>query len=940
MELSVKKLRLFGIEWGNHHRPYIDHIIIHVAKWTPINIAIQQVGDLKHLGIIWGMDLLNQSQFTNAQQLLVKWCKHARLSRLSPMSKKIALEAAIYQKIIFYARLATWSQDQLTLLDRTVASFIRKTHKTAFNMPLDLLYLPKNLGGLGYKKLSHEIRKAQFALLWRLLSSTGHSKLSALSCISRGFRAAGQSTSPMTKQKMESSLLDRWWIHGITDYLSLMDLHLYSNGPALTEADQWIGQGLSLEQRSTLARLGLLTKGEALMDNDHANPLIQQIPLTACQTGPITLRPGQVWKCGDVTWEILAINRVHLQVIYWKPNPRNPQQLYIDEDNFCLGAGSHNMLDKEHVISLDNCELLTLDIEHHRRNGCTYSNILHTNPRRFTWPLNPLLRQPSSLMELISPLPDRVRDIYTDGSWATSGSSADRLLHNGSITATGAVILEDITEWGPIVYHGIQILGNLERPKSAYTYELLSIMLAAAITPYTDMTGCIRSDCVSAISTVTKCWKHRGLYRSYPLIGAIINTLNSKHITHVKAHPEKKKIDKEWTDQDCGIYVADQTASGKHCETTKSTIHSAALMDLMAADIPFMYLDGNGAHVIEDLNERYHRFEASRYLSKRDQYRQLDPINPRPAKWAGMNLTYMANITDSKKLKLSEAGSAVKALFDWHYTGSNRIKGSPNANACCNLCGKFEDRKHILLLCKHPEQSRLRQDLFMEARDDISLLPTGPVTTTAWELFTILESPLGHQLMTGQLEPELRAIISNNPVLNLPLPEYSWKLIHKILKKVGMAALNILRNHILLTARLLAGTTPSGLVRTSAGIQKSITSLYAPVTLSQPTLPSKPPALDPATEVSYNTHVDSVPNPIMTMINTNRLVPVNENYNEDDDLTVHPKRHSFFTIYDGTEMIPIRGKGPWRPHQPHMTSLARQNKRFMRTILGKRKYTT
>ena len=153
-----------------------------------------------------------------------------------------------------------------------------------------------------------------------------------------------------------------------------------------------------------------------------------------------------------------------------------------------------------------------------------------------------------TIAELLHPIPTHIRDIYTDGSWAISGTPANRILTNGTITAAGAIILEDVSEWGPLVYHGIRINGNLPLPKSAYIYELLSIMLAAAIAPNTVMTGSIRSNCLSAISTANKCWKHKGLYRTYPLIGAVINQLSSKHIIHVRAHPEKRKIDHEWTD--------------------------------------------------------------------------------------------------------------------------------------------------------------------------------------------------------------------------------------------------------------------------------------------------------------------------------------------------------------------------------------------------------
>ena len=75
--------------------------------------------------------------------------------------------------------------------------------------------------------------------------------------------------------------------------------------------------------------------------------------------------------------------------------------------------------------------------------------------------------------------------MYTDGSWTLTGSTAHRIISDGTKLASGAVVLEDVSEWGPIIYHGIKITGDLENPKSAYIYELLAITLAAALSAST-----------------------------------------------------------------------------------------------------------------------------------------------------------------------------------------------------------------------------------------------------------------------------------------------------------------------------------------------------------------------------------------------------------------------------------------------------------------------
>ena len=987
MAISIEKLRLFGIIWGNHHRLADEHITIHQLNWTPVNIPIQHTGDLKHLGIIWGMDLLNHTQLSSAAELLTTWCKFASYSRLSIASKKIALEASIYQKVIYFARFASWDVKQLKSLDSIVAAFIKKTHKTAVNLPLDLVFLPKNLGGLGYKKLSHEIQKAQFALLWRLLASHGCSKYATLSCIARGFKAAGQLSPHCLNSDMTASLGERWWIHGVQDYLNLLDLKLHRNGPTPCQADEWPGTVLQDTQKAELSRLGIATYGELYMAGDTIDlPSILGIPnITPCPWQPITLRTGQVWRLNNHIWEILATNPDHLQIIYWQPHPQDPNLLFLDEENFCSGSGSKHTLHRNELMNIYFATILTLDVESHRSNGHTVSKILFERLRHFCWPTHytpsPVdeLREALSLSE--TPLPTKARDIYTDGSWSLWGSAASRLLQNGNIRARGAVVLEDISDWAPVSYYGIKIVGSIGRAKSAYIYELLSITLASLVVQLTEVTGPIRSDCLSAIKTVSKCWWSRHLYRSYPLIGAAIRTLHPHRIAHVRAHPERKKIDKEWTDQDCGIYVADQIAGGKPTLTIKAGILDSTLLDIITLPLPYTYRDLDDSYVIEDLHDRYHRLAAQRYLTRRDIYRTSDPINPRPAKWAGMNLTQMAHMTGTKKLNLSEGSSATQNLFDWNCIGSNRIKGNPIANSLCHLCGKFEDRPHILLHCKHPEILRLRTSLMDEAREDIALLTAGPSQNIAWAIFKYLEDPTtGHQIMLGQLEPPLRELILHDAELTTLLTTADWNPVDKILCKIGSAALLILKQHMKLTYWHLTGRLPSGLVRTSMGFQKSINAFYKPVPtvplmnplplppLPNPMLTTDPEVTDlpsspsennflapsyndtnsistlnptssaiPDTSDTSNPSAIAAPSdtdPVMEMIKLNRLVPPNEIFT-DDEPPVRRKRNSLNTIYDGTETYIIRGKGTWKPYLPHLAPLARLNRKFMKSIKRK-----
>ena len=54
IELSLKKLRTFAVQWGNPNRPEHAFLSVHVAKdavaWAPVEVPLKGVGEFTHLG--------------------------------------------------------------------------------------------------------------------------------------------------------------------------------------------------------------------------------------------------------------------------------------------------------------------------------------------------------------------------------------------------------------------------------------------------------------------------------------------------------------------------------------------------------------------------------------------------------------------------------------------------------------------------------------------------------------------------------------------------------------------------------------------------------------------------------------------------------------------------------------------------------------------------
>ena len=93
------------------------------------------------------------------------------------------------------------------------------------------------------------------------------------------------------------------------------------------------------------------------------------------------------------------------------------------------------------------------------------------------------------------------------------------------------------------------------------------------------------------------------------------------------------------------------------------------------------------------------------YLRRRDRSRVEDPVNPRPPKWAALNMSWAAavwRVADSCSLR--RRLFKVKILYDKHNHGGNLSKlGNPEIDTRCPLCGSEVDgHQHIIRECTHP----------------------------------------------------------------------------------------------------------------------------------------------------------------------------------------------------------------------------------------------
>jgi hypothetical protein len=151
LTLATDKFRAFAVNWGNAYRRIGTHIMIHGLGWVPHKVQLRSDGVYKHLGIIWDMDLTNETQRQQTLTYLKQSLAYVSARRASADVKILAITKSIIPKTVFTARQMAWTLDEYIAMDRCVSAAYRAATKNLATFPTELLYLAKRLGGLGLK---------------------------------------------------------------------------------------------------------------------------------------------------------------------------------------------------------------------------------------------------------------------------------------------------------------------------------------------------------------------------------------------------------------------------------------------------------------------------------------------------------------------------------------------------------------------------------------------------------------------------------------------------------------------------------------------------------------------------------------------------------------------------------------------------------------------
>ena len=172
LDIATTKLRTFL-----HHPSGIIpktptySINIHTTGWIEHKINISTTGTLKALGKLFDISSTDThgTQFKETLRKTELSCSLIYRARGSTRNRTMVARSCVAKRVEYTGQFCTWNNHRLREIDRIFSKLYRKLSGNMPSFPKDLLYLPTNMGGLGYHMTSDGIHTAKFSILQRHL---------------------------------------------------------------------------------------------------------------------------------------------------------------------------------------------------------------------------------------------------------------------------------------------------------------------------------------------------------------------------------------------------------------------------------------------------------------------------------------------------------------------------------------------------------------------------------------------------------------------------------------------------------------------------------------------------------------------------------------------------------------------------------------------------
>jgi hypothetical protein len=302
VEIAVKKLRTFGIEWGV--KKNIGQRVIHLAmgggETRPVEV--KEDGIMTHLGVVWNMDLEGTRQWTEIKDTIERIGEEIIRGKGRARDKAMVVNYCMKATVLYRLQYCTWELEKYKKLDACLNKILRKITRNMKNFPGALLGADIKHGGLGLRSLSDEANERKLKMLVEGVHKDDQTGFALEGMLARGHRVAGKGGIEDTEMIVEETLGPSIWLTSIQQWLKEMRLDLKTCGSR--DSPQFAtSKGEPKKDRIKMNERGIVLKSE---DGD---------PGTYAET---ELRVGQCWKRDKDIIEIVGMGTEECEIIRWE----------------------------------------------------------------------------------------------------------------------------------------------------------------------------------------------------------------------------------------------------------------------------------------------------------------------------------------------------------------------------------------------------------------------------------------------------------------------------------------------------------------------------------------------------------------------------------------------------------------------------------------------
>jgi len=204
-----------------------------MQHWDNVKIApIATSGDLKHLGVVLDVALLNLTQLGKTMDHLIE-CSNLTMSKSSSMEAKyVHTSRSTLIQMVYYSKYMNWTPSQWANLERRLNVFYRRMTRNMPSYPSLMLNVQKMHGGLGLQNFLDLVNENKLRLVFMMMGHSIDTSHDISSLIGRSMYSAGSFCSAVTKCAVDESLdlvEERWWITSLIQHLKIANVVLEKN---------------------------------------------------------------------------------------------------------------------------------------------------------------------------------------------------------------------------------------------------------------------------------------------------------------------------------------------------------------------------------------------------------------------------------------------------------------------------------------------------------------------------------------------------------------------------------------------------------------------------------------------------------------------------------------------------------------------------------------